>query len=268
MPYDSGRRDERMGRGPGHLIDCGIVESLERSGATVRTFIAELPVDRFPSEPGAAFALQSIVAERVANAINDGFLPIVLSGNCNTAVGTVAGLTAGMGKQPRVLWLDAHADFNTPETTTSGFIDGMALAMLTGRCWRSMTARVPGFQPLDDSLVSLLGVRDVDRLEKENLETSGVTRLMSASEVEFADASLYLHVDLDSFDIAEGKANGYALSGGLTRAEFMMLAQRIYDSRSLGALALTAYDPGFDEGNRIARLAIDIAMVLSTGDSS
>ena len=267
MPYDSGRRDERMGRGPGRIFQCGIVEALERSHAIVRVSEVILPDSQFPSEPGAAFAIQALVAERVASAIRDEFLPIVLSGNCNTAIGSAAGLMAGKGVTPRVLWLDAHADFNTPETTTSGFIDGMAVAMLTGRCWMSMTAGIPGFKPLDDSRISLLGVRDVDGRELNNLEQSRVVRYRKASEVVLdADAPLYLHIDLDSFDTSEGTANGYSVAGGITRADFMALAGRIRESKALGALALTAYDPAFDEGNRIARLAIDIARALSTGD--
>ena len=70
--------------------------------------------------------------------------PLVLAGNCNAAVGVVAGLGPGAA----VLWCDAHADFNTPETTTGGFLDGMGLATVTGRCWTSMAARVPGFVPV------------------------------------------------------------------------------------------------------------------------
>ena len=262
-----------MGRGPGKLFDTGIVEALERSGAKVWIAEAALPPENFQSEIASAFALQAFVAERVADAKRRGSFPIVLSGNCNTAVGTVAGLTSVTGSAPAVVWLDAHADFNTPETTTSGFLDGMAVAMLTGRCWKSMTSTVPGFTPVNDSRIAMIGVRDIDPLEERSIEGSGVARF----GVDFDDSDLdvllhdapqvYLHIDLDVFDVSEGRANGYALPGGLTRDRFMSLASHLRKNSSIGAMALTAYDPSCDPDNRIARLAIDIAVALSAGTS-
>lgn len=260
-----------MGRGPSKLFQTGIVEALERSGANVRVTEALLPDDRFVSEISSAFALHAIISERVAKTRRDGGLPIVLSGNCNTAVGTVAGLTSVTGSPPTVCWLDAHGDFNTPETTTSGFLDGMAVSMLAGRCWTSMTSAVPGFTPVDESRIAMIGVRDVDSLEQGNLDDSGVLRLSANFEnaeldpILEAAAQVYLHVDLDVFDLAEGRANGYAITGGLTRKRFMSLAAHLRKHSSIGAVAITAYDPSCDSENRIARLAIDIAVALATG---
>jgi arginase len=260
-----------MGRGPSRLFETGIVEALERSGGNVRVTEALLADDTFTSEISSAFALQSIVADRVAKSKRDGALPIVLSGNCNTAVGTVAGLTSASGSVPSVCWLDAHADMNTPETTTSGFLDGMAVAMLAGRCWTSMTSTIPGFAPVDESRIVMMGVRDVDTRERRNLQGSDV-RVIPAeftdADLDFlapSDRSLYLHVDLDVFDVSEGVANSYAIAGGMTRDSFMRLAKAVRSNARLGAVALTAYDPAFDMDNRIARLAIDIAVALATG---
>src|SRR5215217_6914931 len=256
-----------MGRGPGHLFQCGIVEALERSRVEVRVFEAHLPPDEFHPEIASAFALQAIVADRVARAECDGSLPIVLSGNCNTAIGTVAGLMTSTGKMPMVCWLDAHADFNTPETTTSGFLDGMAVSMLAGRCWTSLTSRVPGFKPIDESKIVMIGVRDIDGLEAQNLERSLIRRVgisaLDADPVFDKDTPVYLHVDLDSIDTSEGRANSYAITGGLTRDELIRFVERIQHAKVLGALALTAYDPSIDSGNKIARIAIDVARAAS-----
>ena len=79
-----------------------------------------------------------------------------------------------MGEPPSVLWLDAHGDYNTPETTTGGFLDGMALAMLTGRCWRAMTAQVPGFEPVAEKRVVMFGTRDLDSAGGELLRSSRI----------------------------------------------------------------------------------------------
>jgi arginase len=260
-----------MGRGPAKLFATGIVEALERSGANVRVAEVALPDDRFVSEISSAFALQAIVAERVAKAKREGSLPIVLSGNCNTAVGTVAGLTSGTGPAPTVVWLDAHADFNTPESTTSGFLDGMAVGMLAGRCWTPMTSRIRDFTPVDEGRIVMIGVRDVDPLEADKLDDSGVRRLpadFTKRELRSAlarSSHVYLHIDLDVFDPTAGVANEYAAADGLTRERFMILAAYLGRESSVDAAALTAYDPSFDPDNRIARLAIDIAVTLATG---
>jgi len=194
--------------------------------------------------------------------------PIILSGNCNTAVGTVAGITATSGSPPVVCWLDAHGDFNTPETTTSGFLDGMAVAMLTGRCWEGMTSKVPGFAHVPDAQVVMTGLRDLDFLEERSIEDSDVRRLPIA-EVPDAIAGMglndiYLHVDLDVFDPSVGTANGFAVDGGITREEFVQLSSELRSRFTLAACALTAYDPSCDPDNKIAGLAIDIVREIVT----
>jgi arginase len=235
----------------------------------VTTHVFEPVEDSFGSEIKISFEIQRLVADQVAAAKSRGAFPIILSGNCNTAVGTVAGLTAASGSPPAVCWLDAHGDFNTPDTTPTGFLDGMAVAMLAGRCWNGMTARVAGFVPVPESQIVMIGLRDLDSLEERDVDQSDVHRVTidgALSAVEsIAPTQIYLHVDLDVFDTSEGNANGYAVSGGLTRSDFMRFASALRRQCSIGACALTAYDPTFDTGNRIGRLAIDIAKVVATG---
>lgn len=270
VPFDSGQRNVRMGRGPGHLLDAGIVEALERAGAKVNVSVAEPAAQLFGTEIGISFELQRRVASLVARALEANSSPIVLSGNCNTAVGTVAGLATVNREPPAVCWLDAHGDFNTPETTTTGFLDGMAVAMVAGRCWRGMTSGIPGFVPVPESRIMMIGARDLDESESGNLQSSGVTRTSIAEAASVAEAidsrHLYLHVDLDVFDTTEGKANGYAVQGGISRADFMQLARDLKRKCQIGAAAITAYDPSCDPDNRIARLAIDVAVALATGE--
>jgi len=90
------------------------------------------------------FALHGLLSEAVQEAVAQDHFPLILAGNCSSTVGTVSGLDKeGLG----VVWLDAHGDYNTPETTTTGFLDGMALSVLTGMCWERMAEGVPGFEP-------------------------------------------------------------------------------------------------------------------------
>src|SRR5437867_11698976 len=167
VPYDSGFRGVRMGAGPERLLDAGLVEAF---GASKDTSVTTFESATSPGEIASAIEIQRWLAARVTEARSEGAFPLVLAGNCMTAVGTIAGLQSRSRRVPGVCWFDAHADFNTPETTVSGFLDGMALATLTGRCWQSLTKSVPDFRPIPESQVLLFGTRNVDTLERTALE--------------------------------------------------------------------------------------------------
>src|SRR5690242_19919163 len=150
VPYDSGRREWRMGRGPSFLLRHGVGIGIRALGHEVDAEYVEPGGIERPNPPASTeiattFSLYREVAVRAREARSNGALPIVLGGNCGVTLGAIAD-QSDVG----VLWLDAHADFNTPETTTSGFLDGMALAVLTGRCWRTMASSIPGFVAMPD----------------------------------------------------------------------------------------------------------------------
>lgn len=269
VPFDSGMRDTRMGRGPAHLIELGLIDELRSLDAHARVARAEPPVDVFPSETRMAFELQRGVARAVADALARRSFPLVLSGNCNTAVGTVAALRAARERSPAVCWFDAHADFNTPDTTMGGFLDGMSVSMLTGHCWRALTAQVDGFAPTPDANVLLIGVRDVDPLEQELLDHSAVrvaaTPATIAGDIDAlaarsGSADVYLHLDLDVLDASEGCANSYAIANGLSRASLSSAIDAIGARFRIGAAAITAYDPACDTTGSVGRIAIDAAL--------
>jgi arginase len=88
----------------------------------------------------------------------------VLSGNCNSALGTLAGLNE---RNCGMIWFDAHGDFNTPKTTESTFLDGMGMAIAAGHCWKKLATTIPWFSPLLDSNIIHVGGRDFDRGERE-----------------------------------------------------------------------------------------------------
>src|SRR5687767_2965165 len=134
-------RDTRMAAGPAHLLRSGLLERLRRAGHTVELHTVDVGAGPL-LEVANAFTLARAIAGRVQHAVAQAQLPIVLAGNCNSALGTVAGLDA---TNTAILWFDAHGDLNTPETSTSGFLDGMSLATLTGRCWKPLADTIPGF---------------------------------------------------------------------------------------------------------------------------
>lgn len=272
VPYDSGRYGERMGRGPLHLIERGLDRDLERAGHPVHRAEVALP-EGFHTEVGAAAALYRLVRQAVIEARRAARFPVVLSGNCNlAALGTVAALG---GSSTAVVWLDAHGDFNTPATSPSGFFDGMALSVLTGGSWETLAASLPGFAPVPEEQVLLVGARDLDLAERELLAASALIQLPAealrgdggvegrvrsglgphldrlAGKVDRA----YLHVDLDVLDPEEVRANPYAAAGGLRLAEALDLVRAVAAKLPLAAAALTSLDPTADPADRATAAA-------------
>lgn len=259
VPYDSGVRGWRMGAGPDRLLDSGLGDALRAAGHTVSAEHVELPADALATEIAATFTLAARLADRVRAARAEGALPIVLAGNCASAIGTLSGLD---DPAPAVLWLDAHGDLNTPETTRSGMLDGMALAIATGRCWSAIAATVPGFRPIPDAHVCLIGARDLDPAEADLLRASAAALLSPAdAPARLGDTldtlrtraeSVYLHIDLDVLDPSEGRANSFATPAGLLLPQVLELIEMIRSRFRIGAVALTAYDPTCDPDGRIA----------------
>lgn len=262
VPWDSGHRDVRMGAGPLHLLELGLPERLEEDGHRVLRVDVEVGSPLL-TETGVAFEVARRLAGEVKVARKADELPLVLAGNCVSALGTVAGLSPGTG----VVWLDAHGDFNTPETSPSGFLDGMALAMVVGDCWSGSTSRIPGFTPVRPEEVLLVGARDLDPLEKARLERAEIARLSAAhlddaGRVEEAVSTLagvvdfvYLHLDLDVLDPGVARANPFATPGGASLEGVERLMARLIPALPLAALAVTAYAPEEDEDGRAARAA-------------
>lgn len=174
------------------------------------------------------------VARRVRDALAEERLTFAVAGSCHVGLGSVAGLGPGARG---VVWLDAHGDFNTPDTTGSGLVDGTVLATITGRCWRRLTSEVPGFPPVPDENVVLAGVRSLDPGEEELLDRSRVTvispeTLSALAPPVFRDLgertdAVYLHVDLDVLDASVGRANAFAGPGGLSGEDLLELAELI-----------------------------------------
>ncbi len=268
VPYDSGRRGERLGAGPEHLLDAGLAGRLAAAGHETRVRTVEAPAAAWRAEIGTGFALARGVASAVREAIADGAFPLVLSGNCGPAA---LGCIAGLGSAPAVFWFDAHGDFNTPETTVGGFLDGMALATLTGRCWTQLAAGIPGFQPVVESAVVLIGARDLDPLEAAALAASRIRRV-AVEEVRArlptvlpaleAHRPAYLHLDLDVLDPSEGRVNPYASPHGFRRADVAWAITAIARAVPLRAAALTAFDPGSDSGGRVCEHALALGTAL------
>jgi arginase len=270
VPYDAGHRGLRMGAGPEQLLRGGLSDVLARDGHEVDCTIVEAP-DGWRAEIATTFALAAEVANRARDARERGRFPFLVTGNCMMTLGVVAALRAPTS----VVWLDAHGDFNTPDTTIGGFIDGMSLATMTGRCWTQLASAIPGFRPVDEGRVVLAGARDLDPLEARALDSARITRIdslsidgkleVAAMRVASSAAETHLHVDLDVLDISEGHVNKFAVAGGVNRIDLLSALAATVQRVPIASAALSAYDPAFDPDGRVSRIAIDVVTAIMRG---
>jgi arginase len=262
VPYHLGHEGVGMGAGPAVLV-AGAAEALADAGHDVEVVRVRRRNGQ-TNEVGASFEVVRRVAEAVAAAARRGAFPLAVAGNCMTSIGVVA----GVGRDVGVVWLDAHADFNTSDCSLSGFADGMGLSILTGTGWRALRETIPGYRPVAEADVVLVGVRDVDPLEQERLDGSQVAVISpgtAAAQVgpvldrlrERVD-EVYLHVDLDVLDPSEGRANEYAAPGGLTAADVEGIVAAVAARVVVRGAAVTAYDPAVDGDGKIPAAAAGI----------
>ena len=257
IPYDSGRKNFRMGNGPAHIAQQ-LVDSKAVSTETIA-------VEERPFELGTTFRILRSLRDKVKQSISTDRLPILLAGGCLNSLGSLSAIGPDSSA---LIWCDAHADFNTPETTPSGFIDGMALAAIAGRCWRTLTATVPGFCPLPEKNVVLIGARDLDFEEQiallkseitwltpESIRRDGVEEALGQALPQLPER-VYFHIDLDVLDRAEACVNEYSSSGGLTVSELLHIIRFVGNNRGIVGASITAYDPSVDRDSRAVRAAV------------
>jgi arginase len=215
-------------------------------------------------EIARTFDLLAQLADDVRATIARGAFPLVLGGACLTAAAAVAG--SGAAGALGVVWLDAHADLDTPDDNVSGFLDVMALSVLTGGAWRTQGTRLRGFAPVAEERVALLGVRDLAPYQRARMQASRVRAVAGAFTGAQARAALatlppvlYLHVDLDVLDTAVGHANRYAAPGGPSLAVVLDAVDAAFDHGRVVAATLSAYDPHADRDGAIRAAATAIA---------
>ena len=217
-PYDSGRRRfRRLRQGPGRAdLAGGLVETLTLNGHDVEVEEIGKIKGLDDREIATGFAVCKAVAKKVGESREEGRFPVVLSGNCLTTCGAVAGEAADS-----IIWFDQHGDINTPDTSPHGFLDGMALATALGLCWRPMANAIPGFHAVDPAKCMLVDARDLDPDEKVLLERLPVIRAEvgdAADKVaglqEAGARRTHLHIDLDVHDPDRLQVNRYAEPGG------------------------------------------------------
>jgi len=268
VPYHLGRHKQGMGAGPSTLRERGAVDAVRRVGCEVT--VSEVEVAPLPGdEIAATFAVNQRLAALVRDGVAQGAFPLVLAGNCSACLGVLAGLGR---REVGIAWFDAHGDMHTPETSTSGFFDGMALNVAVGRSWIPEAHGIPGFAPVSEEHVALLGTRDLDPGEREVLGVSSV-KLVECWEIQRdgvaalrrhlepiarRSGDTYLHIDLDVLSRDLVPANQFSPEGGLEPAELTAAIDVVFGLFAVRGAALTAYDPGADPEGRASSAALAI----------
>ena len=272
VPFDSGHLHERMGAGPQRLIEGGLRKRFSAAGAET-SLTPVLPESGFPTEIETAFELHRLTGGAVRAALEAGAFPLVLAGNCN--ISAMGGLTGIGAAHPSLVWFDGHADFTTPETAETGFLDGMGLAMATGRCWRPMTRALEGFRPVADRNTVLAGAHDIEMEEGKELRRSGIAHFPPEALRRKNDAfrahleeiaghtdATYLHIDLDVCEPSIARANHLAPPGGITPGELKEAARTVIETLPVAAMGFSAYDPSCDPEGVMLAAAINLAAAL------
>lgn len=193
-------------------------------------------------------AIHRALADEVSAALAAGERPVSIAGDCCAALGVLAGLQRA-GQEPALIWLDAHGDFNTPETTPSGFLGGMPLAMAVGLGDQALINGV-GLRPWPAAKVILSDARDLDPGERENVARSGIRHLPNVEALISPDAlpagPLYVHFDADIIDPAEAAAMSYAAPGGPSSETVRDVLRALAASHRLAAVSITLWTPELD----------------------
>ncbi|HEX2045133.1 MAG TPA: arginase [Gaiellaceae bacterium] len=278
LDLGAGRRGVDMG--PSAIRYAGLEERLAGLGldvadwGNVETAVAEATAS---GDPRARF-LEEIrvacerVARRVAAAVAEGRMPLVLGGDHSVALGTLGGLAAAHGRGG-VLWLDAHGDLNTPATSPSGNVHGMPLAAALGRAGDPFRSEAWPLPMLDPDRVMLVGVRSLDEGERAlvrevgmgvytmtELDRRGVEAVVREA-LERIEGAAFVHVSLDMDvvdpDVAPGV--GTPVRGGLSYREAHLAMELVAESGLLGSLEIVEVNPVLDRENATGQLAVELA---------
>ncbi|MGI8992398.1 MAG: arginase [Bryobacteraceae bacterium] len=285
-PLDLGSDRRGVDMGPSALRVANLNKRVAALGYDVEDLgnVAVEQAESLPEGPRDAKYLPQIAAvcerlgEMVVQAASEGKAPLVLGGDHSIAIGTVAGMARVLrekGEKLGLLWIDAHADMNTPESSPSGNVHGMPLACCIGMGPPELT-RLFGFSPKTAAQnVALVGVREVDNRERPQVRESGVSVFTmrdiderglrpvmdeAIAAVSRGTAGFHLSLDLDFVDPREAPGVGTPVRGGATYREAHLAMEMICDSGNMISMEVVEVNPAIDEVNRTADLAVELVM--------
>jgi arginase len=204
-------------------------------------------------------AVHRTLADFTQQSLAQGNRPISIAGDCCTTIGMLAGMQRA-GLDPILIWFDAHGDFNTWETTPSGFLGGMPLAMLVGRGEQTMLMALE-LKPLAEDRVILTDARDLDPAEKLLIEDSNIIHLTDVGgllKYNLPDAPLYVHLDTDIINPAEAPAMNYLAGGGPSVKELQTVMKHLNRTETIAAVSVSTWNPKMDKDGRSRNVCMEL----------
>jgi arginase len=286
VPMDLGASRRGVDMGPSALRAAGLQARIKQLGHQVED-IGNISVKQ-PEELSYGEKRAKYIGEitdackdlgaAVLKSLEEGYLPLVLGGDHSIAAGSISGVAAHFRKEKKsigCIWLDAHSDMNTPETSPSGNVHGMPLSAIMGYGTGELDDLF-GFKPkIEPQNVVLVGVRDLDTHEKKFIKKLGV-KAFTMREIDergmrevMSDALKYamddtdgiaVSLDMDFVDPSDAPGVGTPVRGGVTYREAHLAMEMIADSESMVSMEIVEINPIIDEHNRTALLAVELAL--------
>ena len=284
VPMDLGAGRRGVDMGPSAIRIAGIGDALRALGHDVTDdgdVGVPAPETREPGDPAVRYLdpiyhVCNRLRIRACRALDQGDVPVVLGGDHSIAIGSVSGVSEHFhrkGQQIGLLWVDAHGDMNTPDSSPSGNIHGMPLATLLGMGHPKLV-EMGGFSPkVRRQNVCLIGIRDIDDTERAILQESGVNaytmrdidergiRAIMEEAVGFATdgtAGFHMSFDLDSMDPRDVPGTGTPVKGGLSWREANLLMEMASDTGAMRSLEVAELNPILDVRNQSGDVAVDV----------
>jgi arginase len=272
VPMDLGADRRGVDMGPSAVRYARLSEGLRALGVADARDHGNVPVQvpesAPPGDENAKYLtlIQRACADlagRVEQIVRDGGLPLVIGGDHSIAMGTLAGLRRGRERRPGLIWIDAHADINTPESSESGNVHGMpvSFAIANGDVAPERIAYI-GLRDLDagerrairDYGIRAYTMTDIDRLGMERVIEESI--LITAA----GSGSVHVSFDMDGIDPSEAPGVGTPVRGGMTYREAHLAMEAVSEAGVVGSLEFTEINPILDEKNRTAQLAVELIL--------
>ncbi|MBN2618408.1 MAG: arginase [Spirochaetales bacterium] len=283
VPQDVGASKKGVDMGPGALRVAGVISKLRALGHEVKDFgtVDCYTVDQFDSRDPENSGLNylniildtcSLLKKRVELIVDSNYIPLVLGGDHSISIGTLAGLKKIHNGKTGIIWVDAHGDFNTPETSPSGNIHGMPLAIATGRGHSDLLSLGPSPTVSEKNCV-IIAAREIDINEAKLLKESkvtvftmmdiikrGITEITNEAIKIATDGVDHLHIsfDVDCLDPKDAPGTGTQVPGGLHFREAALLLESISECDKVSSFELVEVNPALDVYNQTAELAVEL----------
>jgi len=286
VPLDMGASRRGVDMGPSAMRVAGLEARLEALGhqvsdsGNIRVEIAE--TQTWGSDNARYLSQIAETCTRTADAVvktlEDGMTPLLLGGDHSLAAGSISGVSRFYRRQNQkigVLWIDAHSDINTPDTSPSGNVHGMPLAALLGLGPEPL-GNIYGYSPkIDPENTVLIGVRDIDAAERANIRRAGINEVYTMRDIDErgmravmeealraagrGTAGYHVSLDMDWIDPEDAPGVGTPVRGGATYREAHLAMEIIADHGRLLSMEIVEVNPVIDEHNRTADLAVQLA---------